>query len=40
MMKHRLFWPLMVLGVLLLFNLIYSPDFSLLKCGMAIYTVA
>ncbi|MDN4068682.1 ABC transporter permease [Paenibacillus sp. FSL R5-0407] len=31
MMKHRLFWPLMVLGVLLLFNLIYSPDFFSIK---------
>lgn len=31
MMKHRLFWPLMVLVVLLLFNLIYSPDFFSIK---------
>jgi galactofuranose transport system permease protein len=27
MLKHHLFWPLAVLGALLLFNLIYSPDF-------------
>lgn len=27
MMKHHLFWPLCVLGALLLFNLFYSPDF-------------
>jgi ribose/xylose/arabinose/galactoside ABC-type transport system permease subunit len=27
MMKHYLFWPLCVLGALLLFNLLYSPDF-------------
>ena len=27
MMKHYLFWPLVVLGALLLFNLLYSPDF-------------
>ncbi|WP_248924480.1 ABC transporter permease [Paenibacillus hamazuiensis] len=27
MMKHHLFWPLSMLGALLLFNLIYSPDF-------------
>ncbi|MFC4597495.1 ABC transporter permease [Cohnella hongkongensis] len=27
MMKHHLFWPLSVLGALLLFNLFYSPDF-------------
>ncbi|MCL6602967.1 MAG: ABC transporter permease [Paenibacillus sp.] len=26
-MKHYLFWPLCVLGALLLFNLLYSPDF-------------
>ena len=26
-MKHYLFWPLSVLGALLLFNLLYSPDF-------------
>jgi ribose/xylose/arabinose/galactoside ABC-type transport system permease subunit len=25
--QHYLFWPLVVLGTLLLFNLIYSPDF-------------
>lgn len=25
--QHHLFWPLFVLGTLLLFNLIYSPDF-------------
>ncbi len=25
--RHHLFWPLAVLGALLLFNLIYSPDF-------------
>ncbi|WP_166246288.1 ABC transporter permease [Paenibacillus turpanensis] len=27
MVKHHLFWPLMVLAALLLFNLIYSPGF-------------
>lgn len=27
MLKHHLFWPLAVLGALLLFNLLYSPDF-------------
>ncbi|WP_438448425.1 ABC transporter permease [Gorillibacterium sp. sgz5001074] len=27
MLKHPLFWPLVVLGALLLFNLVYSPDF-------------
>ena len=27
MLKHHLFWPLAVLGAVLLFNLIYSPDF-------------
>lgn len=27
MVKHHLFWPVTVLAVLLLFNLIYSPDF-------------
>ncbi|WP_419874202.1 ABC transporter permease [Candidatus Pristimantibacillus sp. PTI5] len=27
MFKHHLFWPLSVLGGLLLFNLLYSPDF-------------
>ncbi|WP_240479809.1 ABC transporter permease [Paenibacillus wynnii] len=27
MMRHYLFWPLCVLGALLLFNLLYSPDF-------------
>jgi ribose/xylose/arabinose/galactoside ABC-type transport system permease subunit len=27
MLKHHLFWPLAVLAALLLFNLIYSPDF-------------
>jgi simple sugar transport system permease protein len=27
MLKHHLFWPLTVLGALLLFNFIYSPDF-------------
>ncbi|NIK68717.1 ABC transporter permease [Paenibacillus sp. BK720] len=27
MYRHHLFWPLVVLGALLLFNLIYSPDF-------------
>ncbi|WP_256758317.1 ABC transporter permease [Cohnella sp. WQ 127256] len=26
-MKHHLFWPLAMLGALLLFNLIHSPDF-------------
>lgn len=31
MMKHRLFWPFMVLVALLLFNLIYSPDFFSIK---------
>ncbi|MBU5441293.1 ABC transporter permease [Paenibacillus sp. MSJ-34] len=31
MMKHRLFWPLVVLAALLLFNLIYSPDFFSIK---------
>ncbi|WP_235827843.1 ABC transporter permease [Brevibacillus migulae] len=27
LMKHHLFWPLVVLAALLLFNLLYSPDF-------------
>ncbi|HZG13675.1 MAG TPA: ABC transporter permease [Candidatus Bathyarchaeia archaeon] len=27
LMKHHLFWPLIVLAALLLFNLLYSPDF-------------
>ncbi|MBD0381520.1 ABC transporter permease [Paenibacillus sedimenti] len=27
MLKHHLFWPLTVLGALLLFNLLYAPDF-------------
>ena len=27
MMKHHLFWPAAVLAALLLFNLLYSPDF-------------
>lgn len=27
MRKHHLFWPLCMLGFLLLFNLLYSPDF-------------
>lgn len=27
MFKHHLFWPTAVLGVLFLFNLLYSPDF-------------
>jgi galactofuranose transport system permease protein len=31
MHKHHLFWPLSVLGTLLLFNLIYSPDFFSIK---------
>ncbi|GGH12210.1 ABC transporter permease [Paenibacillus segetis] len=31
MIKHRLFWPLCVLSSLLLFNLIYSPDFFSIK---------
>ncbi|MFC5468568.1 ABC transporter permease [Cohnella suwonensis] len=31
MRKHHLFWPLAVLGALLLFNLIYSPDFFSVK---------
>ncbi|MFC0212138.1 ABC transporter permease [Paenibacillus chartarius] len=31
MMKHRLFWPLTFLGALLLFNLLYSPDFFSIK---------
>jgi Ribose/xylose/arabinose/galactoside ABC-type transport systems, permease components len=31
MMKHHLFWPLSVLGALLLFNLVYSPDFFSIK---------
>ncbi|URN94770.1 MAG: ABC transporter permease [Candidatus Pristimantibacillus lignocellulolyticus] len=30
-MKHHLFYPLVVLGVLLLFNFIYSPDFFSLE---------
>ncbi|GJM83508.1 sugar ABC transporter permease [Paenibacillus sp. HMSSN-139] len=30
-MKHRLVWPLLVLALLLLFNLIYSPDFFSIK---------
>ncbi|WP_159886839.1 ABC transporter permease [Paenibacillus puerhi] len=31
MLKHHLFWPLTVLAALLLFNLIYSPDFFSIK---------
>lgn len=31
MKKHRLLWPLLVLALLLLFNLIYSPDFFSIK---------
>lgn len=31
MVRHHLFWPLTVLGVLLLFNLLYSPDFFSIK---------
>ncbi|MNM66966.1 Inner membrane ABC transporter permease protein YtfT [compost metagenome] len=31
MRKHRLVWPLLVLALLLLFNLIYSPDFFSIK---------
>lgn len=31
MHKHHLFWPLTVLGALLIFNLIYSPDFFSIK---------
>ncbi|GIP59600.1 ABC transporter permease [Paenibacillus sp. FSL W8-0186] len=31
MIKHRLFWPICVLAGLLLFNLIYSPDFFSIK---------
>lgn len=31
MMKHRLVWPLLVLALLLLFNLVYSPDFFSIK---------
>jgi simple sugar transport system permease protein len=31
MVKHHLFWPLTVLAALLLFNLIYSPDFFSVK---------
>ncbi|KQO15741.1 ABC transporter permease [Paenibacillus sp. Leaf72] len=27
MVKHHLFWPLVMLGALLLFNLLYEPDF-------------
>ena len=27
MRKHHLFWPLCMLGLLLIFNLLYSPDF-------------
>lgn len=27
LVRHHLFWPLCVLGALLLFNLLYSPDF-------------
>lgn len=31
MIKHHLFWPLCVLGALLLFNLLYSPEFFSIK---------
>ncbi|CAN7756559.1 ABC transporter permease [Paenibacillus sp. LjRoot56] len=31
MVKHHLFWPLIFLGVLLVFNFIYSPDFFAIK---------
>ncbi|WP_229263996.1 ABC transporter permease [Cohnella cholangitidis] len=31
MMKHHLFWPLAMLGALLLFNLFYSPDFFTIR---------
>ncbi|WP_284645112.1 ABC transporter permease [Paenibacillus silviterrae] len=31
MAKHHLFWPLTVLGALLLFNLFYSPEFFSIK---------
>ncbi|TCM98998.1 simple sugar transport system permease protein [Paenibacillus sp. BK033] len=38
MYRHHLFWPLVVLGALLLFNLIYSPDFfSLVIRGGNLY---
>ncbi|QMV45097.1 ABC transporter permease [Cohnella cholangitidis] len=30
-MKHHLFWPLAMLGALLLFNLFYSPDFFTIR---------